>query len=84
MNKQTAKNYIIGSVVATMFIGLGFGITIATCLIPVIILNSFVFSFGGLVLGIVSLIVMFNLLRKVEKAGYVIKMVKKEGGEKIK
>ena len=73
MNKQTAKNYVIGSVVATMFTGLGFGIAIASPSIPVI-------SFSGLVLGMVSLIVMFTLLRKVEKAGYNIRMIK-EGDE---
>ena len=74
MNKQTAKNYVIGSIVATMFIGLGFGMAIVSSCVPAI-------SIGGLVLSIVSLIVMFVLLRKVEKAGYEIKMVKKEGKE---
>lgn len=73
MNKQTAKNYVIGSVVATMFIGLGFGIVIASPYISVI-------YFGGLVLSIVSLIMTFILLRKVKKPGYKIKMIK-EGEE---
>ena len=69
MNKQAAKNYVIGSMVATMFIGIGFGITMASAvsLIP----------FDGLVVSIISLIVMFILLNKFGKAGYEIRIVKK-------
>ena len=76
MNKQTAKNYVLGSLVATMFIGIGFGIVLASTvsLIP----------FDGLVVSIISLIVMFILLRKVREAGYEIRIVNKEGGKKEK
>ena len=70
MNKQTAKKYVLGSLLATMFIGLGFGIAMASTisLIP----------FDGLVVSIISLIVMFILQNKYGKAGYEIRIVKKE------
>jgi len=67
MDIQTVKNYIIYSIASTMFIGFGFGIAIASP-IPVI-------STGGFVMGIISLIVMYTLLRKVEKTGYKINVV---------
>lgn len=69
MNIKKAKDYILGSIVAIMFIGLGFGIAIAST-IPVI-------SLCGFIIGITSLIVVYILLGKVVKAGYKIKMVKK-------
>ena len=67
MNKQIPKNYVIGSVVSTMFIGLGFGIAMVSPILAI--------SIGGFVMGIISLIVMYILLIKVEKAGYKIKMI---------
>ena len=68
MNKQTAKNYILYSIVSTMFIGLGFGIGMASTISVV--------SISGFVTGIISVIVTCTLLIMVEKAGYKIKMVK--------
>lgn len=67
MRKETIKDCILGSIVATMFIGFGFGIAIAST-IPVI-------SLCGFVMGITSFIVMFILLRKVEKSEYKISVI---------
>lgn len=67
MNKQTAKDCILGSIVAIMFTGLGFGIAIASN-IPVI-------SLGGFITGITSFVVMIILLRKVEKSEYKISVI---------
>lgn len=72
MNIKEVKDRILGSIVATMFFGLGFGIAIAST-IPVI-------SLCGLVMSVTSLIMMFTLLKKVKKAGYEIRMIK-EGDE---
>lgn len=72
MNIKEVKDCILGSIVATMFFGLGFGIAIAST-IPVI-------SLCGLVMSVTSLIMMFTLLKKVKKAGYGIRMIK-EGDE---
>ena len=73
MNKRIAKNYVLGSLLVTMFIGFGFGITMASAvsLIP----------FDGLVVSIISLIVMFILQNKYGKAGYEIRIDLKKGGE---
>ena len=72
MNKQTAKNYVIGSIAATMFIGFGFGMAVASS--PLAVSTPF----DGLVISVIGLVVMFILLKKVEIAGYRLKVVTKE------
>ena len=67
MNIKGVKDCILGSMVATMFAGLGFGIAIAST-IPVV-------SLGGFITGIVSFIVILILLRKVEKSEYKISVI---------
>lgn len=73
MNKQTARNYIRGSMIGTIFTALCLGIVVVSLDEPVIFIGSFV-------VGAISLVVAYILLINVEEAGYVIKMIK-EGNE---
>ena len=73
MNKQTARNYIRGSMIGTIFTALCLGIAVVSLDEPVIFIGSFV-------VGAISLVVAYILLINVEEAGYVIKMIK-EGNE---
>lgn len=76
MNKEGAKNCILGSIVATTFLGFGFGIMVASH--PLIAWDLF----DGLVIAITGLVVMFALLQPVRNAGYRLKVVTK-GDENV-
>ena len=72
MNKECAKNCIIGSIVAVNFLGLGFGIMFASH--SLISCRPFV----GLIIAVIGLVVMLVLLQAVESAGYRVRVVTKE------
>lgn len=77
MNKEGAKKCILGSLVATMFIGFGVGAIWASYpfkeagIIPCE-------PFSGLIIAVIGLVVMFVLLEGVERAGYKLRVVTKE------
>ena len=75
MNKECAKNCIIGSIVAVIFLGLGFGIMFASHL-PILCQ-----PFTGLLIAGIGLATVFILLQLVEMAGYRVKLVTKEDKE---
>ena len=72
MNKEDAKNCIIGSIVAINFLGFGFGITFASHL-PILCQ-----PFTGLLIAGIGLATVLILLQIVEMAGYKVKLVTKE------
>lgn len=75
MNKQAAKNCIIGIVLGAMTIGLGIGVVLAS--VPFLVYNNI----DGLVIIMIGMVVMFLLEQRFVKSGYEIRIDLKKGGE---
>ena len=72
MNKECAKYCVISSVIATLFMGVGFGIMMAHH--PLVTIKPF----AGLIIAAMGFVGTFGLLGLVERAGYKCRVVTRE------
>lgn len=72
-NKECAEQCIIASVVAVLFTGIGFGVTLTSH--PAITCKPF----AGVIMVAIGLVMILVLRQAVESTGYELRVVIKEG-----